>query len=535
MYNTKIFAPAVFLLIFITALFSCDSPTISSPAEKGSLTIIIKDEISRSILPDVDMTPAYYRIEGTGPNSAHFIEEVTNSLTRNDLVPGPWTLTVEACNNNDTVIGSGSAAATVEKDISTSVSITLEPYDGTGALNLWVNWPVGILVNPEIEAVLTPQSGSPITLDFTVSGNQASYSGSDIETGYHSLTIKLLENGSPVIGAMEVVRIAHGATSSGTFSFTDLEEPLGNIIIEMTPDWSKALNVSLLGSRAFKEENRSVPLRAEVADYEENLNILWYVNGELTGSGPTFTLDDSWDLGHYRVDVTAFSIDGSRAGYDSTQIEVVESGSLTGTFRSLWRTDNYSVVNQGIRLTIPLDSEGTYDFVIDWGDGYAEHITEAPQDYIVHAYEHIGDYEVSIYGLCEGFGNEQAYYASSHQHGQLLDILQWGDVKLHDKGFHFYNYSNLEGFSAIDSPDLSHVTDMTGMFYGCTQFDEDISGWDTSGVQRIDKMFGDCSSFTCGGIDISTWNWDMSSIRYYTNVFKDSPLEGAEPAWYLNL
>ena len=35
----------------------------------------------------------------------------------------------------------------------------------------------------------------------------------------------------------------------------------------------------------------------------------------------------------------------------------------------------------------------------------------------------------------------------------------------------------------------SAVTSMSGMFYGCSVFNEDISGWPTSAVTNMNSMF----------------------------------------------
>ena len=50
-------------------------------------------------------------------------------------------------------------------------------------------------------------------------------------------------------------------------------------------------------------------------------------------------------------------------------------------------------------------------------------------------------------------------------------------------------------YRATDVPDLSGVTDMSGMFFGAHSFNGDISPWDVSGVTDMSGVFAGASSF----------------------------------------
>ena len=43
--------------------------------------------------------------------------------------------------------------------------------------------------------------------------------------------------------------------------------------------------------------------------------------------------------------------------------------------------------------------------------------------------------------------------------------------------------------------DVSIVTNMEGMFYGCSQFNQDISRWNVGNVTNMDSMFSECTNF----------------------------------------
>ncbi|MFM7152716.1 MAG: BspA family leucine-rich repeat surface protein, partial [Bacteroidota bacterium] len=55
---------------------------------------------------------------------------------------------------------------------------------------------------------------------------------------------------------------------------------------------------------------------------------------------------------------------------------------------------------------------------------------------------------------------------------------------------------------------------MYAMFKNATSFNQDISGWDVSGVQGMDEMFSGATAFNQ---DIS--GWDVSGAQYMNSMF----------------
>ena len=72
----------------------------------------------------------------------------------------------------------------------------------------------------------------------------------------------------------------------------------------------------------------------------------------------------------------------------------------------------------------------------------------------------------------------------------------------------------------ISSWDVSNVTNMSFIFWGCEAFNQDISKWDVSNVIDMQGMFCSCKSFNQ---DIS--NWDVSNVKNINYVFVYCPLE----------
>ena len=71
-----------------------------------------------------------------------------------------------------------------------------------------------------------------------------------------------------------------------------------------------------------------------------------------------------------------------------------------------------------------------------------------------------------------------------------------------------YLFDKLDFNGIISSWDVSNVTNMSYMFYGCKIFNQDISKWDVSKVNNMRSMFFNCESFNQ---DIS--NWDVSNVN----------------------
>jgi hypothetical protein len=323
-------------LVGLVAFAGCQNPIGSD--QGGTLMVSLNDAVSRSILPGLSMNPASYDLAGTGPNGGSFSQTVTNgsSATIADLAFGDWTVTATAKNSDGTAIGQGSGTVTVLSNASVSLALTVRPYDGFGTLSLNVSWPAAQVQTAQIQSSLTPATGTARTLAFTVNGNAgtASFSASDVATGYHTLVLKLLDNGHLAIGAVEVVRIVKDQTTSGTLAFANVNQATGTLEVNLTPEMADPLDVSISGSAATKPANQSLALSAAVSNYSDNVTYVWYVNGDAVATGASYTFGDTWVQGYYRIDVTAFSADGKRAGSSTKNMQVTSAELIDGIYTS---------------------------------------------------------------------------------------------------------------------------------------------------------------------------------------------------------
>ncbi|WP_086251424.1 DarT ssDNA thymidine ADP-ribosyltransferase family protein [Campylobacter devanensis] len=104
----------------------------------------------------------------------------------------------------------------------------------------------------------------------------------------------------------------------------------------------------------------------------------------------------------------------------------------------------------------------------------------------------------------------------------------------------FYE-SGRKDFSGIDNWDVSSVTNMHMMFYGCENFNQPLNNWDVSSVTDMSYMFADCYDFNqplnnwnvssvtnmsamfyeCYNFNQSLDNWDVSSVTSMSYMFYD--------------
>ncbi|MER3373231.1 MAG: BspA family leucine-rich repeat surface protein [Allomuricauda sp.] len=179
------------------------------------------------------------------------------------------------------------------------------------------------------------------------------------------------------------------------------------------------------------------------------------------------------------------------------------------SFVTTWVT---TVNNETIKIGVDPDYDD-YDYTIDWGDGTVEDITDSndPQ----HEYAEVGTYTVAIIGTFPAIRMNNGNLVNADR-DKLASIEQWGTNPWASMNNAFASCGNMV-YNATDEPDLSQVTNMSGLFIGVSTFNGDISGWDVSKVTDMSFMFDDASAFNG---DLS--DWDVSNVTNMSNMFADA-------------
>ena len=126
-------------------------------------------------------------------------------------------------------------------------------------------------------------------------------------------------------------------------------------------------------------------------------------------------------------------------------------------------------------------------------------------------------YRIYAFGAGFKYFNINQYSTNKND---LIKVEQWGSTKWSSFEYAFYNAANLD-VTATDVPDLSEVTNMQYMFYGCTslKFNSSINSWDASNVTTMYQMFNGDTAFNqpIGGMKIKA-SVNMYNILYNTGL-----------------
>lgn len=186
-------------------------------------------------------------------------------------------------------------------------------------------------------------------------------------------------------------------------------------------------------------------------------------------------------------------------------------------FITTWKTDNPGV-SEDNQITIPTFAEETYDYIVDWGDGTSD--TGVTGD-ITHTYSAPGVYEVSISGIFPRIG-----FDLQKDSDKLLFVNQWGDIAWSSMEGAF-RFCTVMDVIATDTPDLSAVTNMDGMFVFCQSMkgNSSFGDWDVSNVTLMRSLF----AFS----DFNEYigDWDTSNVESMFAVFIETPFDQDLSKW----
>lgn len=115
----------------------------------------------------------------------------------------------------------------------------------------------------------------------------------------------------------------------------------------------------------------------------------------------------------------------------------------SGDFVSTWKVSAFQEVN------LPLESAGTYNFTVDWGDSTSGVVTSWDDADSRHTYMAKGSYQITIRGVLRGWR-----FNGGGDCDAIVNISQWGGMSLGNGGYYFEGATNLR-ITASDTPDLT--------------------------------------------------------------------------------
>lgn len=178
-------------------------------------------------------------------------------------------------------------------------------------------------------------------------------------------------------------------------------------------------------------------------------------------------------------------------------------------FVSVWNTSKTSVGSSNSnQVKLPLESMGTYNFVVDWGDNSNESINLWNSTSTTHTYSSAGIYQINISGTIQGFR-----FNGTGDRLKLKEIKSWGPLNLGNRGEYFSGVTDLV-ISSTDNLNLTGTNNLTGTFRGATNFNSNIENWDVSSVNETIEMFMGATNFN-QPLNL----WDVSSVTKMNGMF----------------
>ena len=110
---------------------------------------------------------------------------------------------------------------------------------------------------------------------------------------------------------------------------------------------------------------------------------------------------------------------------------------------------------------------------------------------------------------------------------RLLNIKQWGTAAWTSMQSAFFGCTNLN-ITATDIPDLASVSDMSWMFWNCSNLSTvpNINSWNTSAVTNMSSAFRGCSKF-----NENIRNWNTANVVSMIRMFMNSSFNQNIGSW----
>ena len=251
---------------------------------------------------------------------------------------------------------------------------------------------------------------------------------------------------------------------------------------------------------------------------KDDIDVSGGVKGEFSGSGSSYQLVVTPPLHSttpIKITVPQNSAYDSN-GVGNNRVTYYQDVNTVKAFITTWKTDNDGVSDSD-SISIKLNLDYNYNFDIDWGDG---HIDRGVTSDITHKYSSSGTYTIKITGefpnfFLGGWGN------TDYDHDKLITIKQWGTQPWKSMQFSFHNATNFDFDSSLaDRPRLENVDTLYAIFSGASNFNGDVSDWNTSNITNMAYAFRDCAKFNQ---DISSWDTSkvlsMKKMFYGASIF----------------
>ncbi|UTW63249.1 BspA family leucine-rich repeat surface protein [bacterium SCSIO 12741] len=185
-----------------------------------------------------------------------------------------------------------------------------------------------------------------------------------------------------------------------------------------------------------------------------------------------------------------------------------------------WFVTRWSIPAGGTTVvTIPTQASlgnYQYNYDIDWdNDGVFDPVDQGLTGDASHSYVNTGSAPMTVTINIRGTF-PAIWFNNGGSKDLITEIVQWGDIQWSSFVDAFYGCTHLT-LGAHLPPDMSNVTSAHEMFRECTSFVGPMQDWDMSNVSDLSGMFNGASSLIDGGVG----SWENSATGRTTSGFVD--------------
>ncbi len=250
---------------------------------------------------------------------------------------------------------------------------------------------------------------------------------------------------------------------------------------------------------------------------EENSSLIWNQNFGGTGHDLFTNLSVSSSGNLFLTGSTSstdlnLQNDPSNGSQDFWMIELQEQ---CQPFITTWVTGNPGLSCNSCVLIRTNPEDYVYNYDVDWeNDGTYDDfglVGDVQMDYGVS-----GEFEIAIRGTFPHLNHSN----DNGDNDKLINVNQWGQIEWESMALAFNHCDNLTQITAIDAPDLTNVTDMSGIFQNAINFNTDLANWGVENVTNMNRAFANATTFSGNIISWNTTNvTNMDSMFFNATDF----------------
>ena len=325
------------IMIFAALLIISCSKGEETLDYTGTLRVQVGEAQTMQVRGLPDISNASYRLTGSGPEGQDFVSDFfdDSELVLSSMHIGAWEVVLTGYDQAQHPVSQDRTTLAIHRGEETCWEALLTPLEGTGTLDVTVNWPEELPEGSSQQVQITSASGGEaVELDMLPGGGSQQF---ELDQGYYLMQVAITHESTSYYGEVFLLRILAEQETTFTLDLTknDLNY-VGSVSIEVDEYLGNPLEVHLDGPEGDVHAGFGNYANFTAGTPEElpegaRYQFRWFVNGEDLGKPLEGTMLNTpvGDPGILRVTVILRCYDEQtdvllRAGASAMTIHVLE-------------------------------------------------------------------------------------------------------------------------------------------------------------------------------------------------------------------